>query len=270
MTRIRSAVLGALCLGIWAASIPAAGSLLSDQLPPDWKSTAPAAEYAGSQLYDYIDGEADLYVNAGFVTLKARRYVSAHGGTREIEVNIYDQGKPLQAFGLFRQVRDPARPVSSVGAEACSGPSLVQFWKGRFFGEIIDRSSPALAAGEFQVLARALAAQVPGDSGLPREFSRLPVAGKIPGGELFTLKSFLSRRALANVLSAPYQTPAGICTLFVLIEVPAKDAGVATQALSGIKNISFQAAGSSIIGVKGNVPELMRQELLREAKKVNP
>lgn len=231
-----------------AAPLAAGPALLPDQPVPGWKAAAPAEEYPGSRLYDAIDGGADVYLNAGFAVLITRRY--AGNGGREAEVKLFDQGAPLRAFGLFRQIHD-----SSI-------PNLFQFHKGKFVGELTDRSSPPLPAAELAALAGKISVLVPGDTALPAEFARLPAAGRVPGSEGYALKNFLSRRALADVLFAGYSVAGTVCTLFVIQSVAPADSAALRKTLAGMKDVSFMMSGMSAAGVKGNVAETERRKLL--------
>ena len=67
---------------------------------------SPQATHKGKALYDYINGGADVYFDFGFKTCHARTYSSSSHKESDIVVNVYDMGKKLHAFGVFRQMAD--------------------------------------------------------------------------------------------------------------------------------------------------------------------
>jgi hypothetical protein len=96
-----------------------AGSMPLDNLPdviapPHGFVASGAPEIYGPQtLYRKINGQAELYLAAGFVALKSQWYESAEKADTMIEVNMYHMGSLLNAFSVFSvQQRENARPMN--------------------------------------------------------------------------------------------------------------------------------------------------------------
>lgn len=118
-----------------------------------WHRVGPT-QMAGSydELYTYIDGAADRYVDHGFEAYAAQRYEGTSGFS--VEISIYDQGDPLSARELYNDplmVPTPHRALPDLGDEARVDESglfdySIEFWQGRFFVRVTvsDTSADAL------------------------------------------------------------------------------------------------------------------------------
>jgi hypothetical protein len=63
--------------------------------------TGSAENYNPDNLYEKIDGKADLYLNNGFTSLQTRRFAEKSSTGNWAEVYFYDMGKPEKAFAVY-------------------------------------------------------------------------------------------------------------------------------------------------------------------------
>jgi|GEM_PF-4079130 hypothetical protein len=208
--------IGTTCAG--AVDKPA---LLPDTVG-DAVATAAPEQYASNHLYEYIDGGADVYMEAGLKTCTVREYRGLRNKGAEFEIAVFEMGSPLYSFGLFRQLHESRS--HAVGTESAAEPLRVSFWKSSLYAEVIDKSSKPVADSALASLAKAVAGRVPGDTHVPGEFRLLPKAGKISGSEQYRKSGFLSRSFLNNVISAEYKGATSACTLFVMTCLSDSDA----------------------------------------------
>lgn len=201
-------ILGALCVQSLAIDLPAQldkkkGMVaLSDQ-----------ENYTPKTLFDYINGGAEVYTDAGATLCAVRKYGLSNKKEQLAEVACYVMDNDLQAFGLFRQFHYNKKSVTGIGTEAAIDGRMVPFWKGRYYVETKDHSSNQVDPKKLQELARLLAGELEGNIGLPSQISLLPQKGKKSGTERYSEKGFLARSFFAGVLSAEYENA---CTLFVM------------------------------------------------------
>lgn len=74
-------------------------------------SDAPQA-YGPDTLYQKINGQAEFYLAAGFVSLQSQWYEAIENAATMIEVNIFHMGNLMNAFSVFSlQRRDDAQPI---------------------------------------------------------------------------------------------------------------------------------------------------------------
>jgi len=204
-----------LYLAVLLAAVSAGGALaaaaLSDLLPgppAGWEQKEPGPRtYGPSDLFEYIDGNADLFLGYGFQELAVGDYVrpvKAAGAQAEwISVDIYDMGSPVHAFGIYRCERPPDAKRFPAGAEGYEGNGLVAFWGGRYYVKV------ALVEGESaeaaQTLAAAAAKRLAPGPGMPRELRRLPRANRIADSERYVGMGALGHGFLREAVSADYK-----------------------------------------------------------------
>jgi hypothetical protein len=201
---------------VMPAQLTAASVILPDRLgdTSGFKALASQENYSSSDLYEYIDGGADVYIEAGMKSCAVRRYGDPKIKGSEFEVAAYDMTSPLNAFGIFRQLHTDRTRVT--GTESAVQPFKISFWKSSWYIEVLDKSSKQADVSVLKGLACSVADRIPGDTLLPKEIKYLPDTLKKTSSERYWKSGFLSRSFLSGVLSGVYQAKAGTCTLFVM------------------------------------------------------
>jgi hypothetical protein len=110
-----------------------------------WKADGLPGIYNPETLWEYIDGAAETFLAYGFHGAIVQNYVSA--ADKGLKVEIYDQGNPLLAFGIFSQFRSPGVKVYDIGAEAFGDEYSVSFRKDRYYVRVaVFEKTPDLHA----------------------------------------------------------------------------------------------------------------------------
>ena len=115
-----------------AAALPATSG--------DLRLSGPKKTYAGiSQLRDYIDGEADLYVPFGFVRVTAAAYTD---GVNKVSADLWEFQDADGAFGAYSKDRQGA--PADVGDEGAQLEASVWARRGRYTVRVINlgRAAP--------------------------------------------------------------------------------------------------------------------------------
>ncbi len=180
------------------------GALLPPQGAPGWAPVGEPSYYDASNLYLYIDGQAEFYIDFGFKLLVSGEYKKA-GEETVIVADIYDLGDKDCALGIYTAERDEsARPVKA-GVEGYLSGSILNFWKGRYYVKL-SAAPPSDGIGDvLTVFAQAVARRVPGDSDYPVRAQRLQQAGLVAGTIKYSPKSFLGHSFLTNTYSAEFR-----------------------------------------------------------------
>jgi hypothetical protein len=125
-------------------------------------------------IYDYMDGEADIYMTYAFRCMHHAEY---ERDGRALVVEAYDLGSPAEAFGMFTNITT-GKPVRLAQAGRYGYGELC-FWQGRYFTKIYEKKRaqdvrPAIAGLASHILPAL------GDAGPPSPFIRamLPAALK--------------------------------------------------------------------------------------------
>jgi len=157
----------------------AAAALCAAQVPScnrveGWTQQGPPRTYDASNLYEYMDGNAEGYLLYSFIAMHG---VTCARGGDSILIDISEFESSDLAFGMFAANRDPRLPGEELGAGGQITPRRAIFLKGRHYVELAanpDKDhSPALRA-----FSTALAQQLPGTNALPAALAWFPTEGR--------------------------------------------------------------------------------------------
>jgi hypothetical protein len=88
-------------------------------------------------LYEKINGQAELYLSAGFRRLKSQSFAKADNSDLWVDLYVYDMGNVLNAFAVFSmQRRDEGDPVK-LGQFSYRTEDALFFVHGPYYVEII-------------------------------------------------------------------------------------------------------------------------------------
>ena len=167
-----------------------------------WTQSSEARIYTAENLWEYIDGAAVLFEEYGIRTCTTADLSSTD---MSVTVDLYEMGSPLAAVGVFRR-ESPAGEVDLQGTTLAtiSPPYQALMVKGRTYVKV-NVYEGELTESQGHELLEGLAASVPGDAGMPQEFSLLPEVGKVTGSEGYQPGSLLSLEELTDCLYASYE-----------------------------------------------------------------
>lgn len=180
-----------------------------------WQLVGDYYQYLPNNLYNYINGAADLFLSYGFVKLVGAEY---NPGTSEAEnaiVDIYDMGNKLNAFGVFQSKRDPKSKSFKIGSGAFGSEKYIYFYKDRFYIEIQVYLSVSKDRDIPVKLARKVAGGISGDSTPPSELNYLPEAGRVYGSEIYITGGILGHDFLDKGMMSDYRLGNEIVKAFV-------------------------------------------------------
>jgi hypothetical protein len=117
--------------------------LVKDQEISGWQRSGDFwVASSNSDLNHYIDGEAVIYTNFGFVEAAKQSYEGkVTGYTETVELRIFDQGKSANAKSVFeemlKQMSSPIEWTNGAGEEAMIERFAISqriiFWHSKFF-----------------------------------------------------------------------------------------------------------------------------------------
>ena len=163
-----------LLAGLAAAVLVCPAQVPKCELVPGWTQEGPARAYDASNLFEYMDGNAEGYLLYNFVAMHGVSCV--HGGDT-ILIDVSEFSDPDLAYGMFSANRDPRLPAESLGAGGQVTPRRVIFTRGRFYAELAaspDKDhTPALRA-----FSAALEMLLPGSTAVPAALAWFPAEGQ--------------------------------------------------------------------------------------------
>lgn len=185
-----------------------------------------AKKYIGQDLFEYINGGAEVYHLYGFVEVQTAYYKL---DTTEIVIDLYQFDSPVQAYGLYASLRPDNPNFVNLGVEGIRSPNRIEFVKGKY----MIRLTAFDEAGDVLLDSAAVAMNqvVEGSDLLPEKFSLFPVDDMLVSAKFYPT-SYLGHQFLVDVYTASYFDPDEPMTLFL------------TDDESGKKYINFASAAA--------------------------
>ena len=130
---------------------PTAASIIP--LPAVLVPLSPPESFDPQSLSDKINGKAELYLSAGFVSLNAQRFKLVKEADIWIEAYVYDMNQGQNAFSVFSaQRREGATPLD-LTPHAYRTRNALYLVHGRYYIEIIASEATDRVHGPMRLLA---------------------------------------------------------------------------------------------------------------------
>jgi hypothetical protein len=184
-------------------AVPCVGQDVGFPEVDGWALVSEVREYDADNLWEYIDGAAELFVE---YELESCHTGDLSAGDLVVTVDYYDMGTPLNAFGVYvRERPEPGIVLAGATEALISPPYQALLLKGRTYVKVnVFEGELTEAAG--RSLLEAIARALPGTAQYPTELELLPQSGRVPGTSGFQREGFLGLTELTDCLYAEYST----------------------------------------------------------------
>ena len=147
-------------------------ALLLPEEVDGWKAPAHDGIYGRDNLYDYINGGAELYLSYGFKKVINRTYLRPE--QPDIVVDLFDMGTSQNAYGVFSHSMETLDDSYGQGSQYSEG--LLLFWKDRYYVSIMSYPETAESKKALLALGRKIETAIRGKGPLPDILTLLPQA----------------------------------------------------------------------------------------------
>jgi hypothetical protein len=209
-----------------------------------WKKK-PGLIYTRENLFEYINGGAELYISYHFSRLDSMKYSLEDQG--EIRVDIFDMGNSHHAYGIFSHGRETEDNLVGQGSEYASG--LLTFWQDRYYVSILAYPETPRKKEIVMELGELISGLIHSQGPLPPILSLLPRENLIPHSIHYFFHHiwlnsfhFISNE---NILNISPDTPAVLAkyrhkeTSYLLLLVHYPGRNLADSALKNFKENLF-------------------------------
>jgi hypothetical protein len=200
---------------------------LPNPLPREGKGDAPPSFYLSANLYQYMDGGADIYQLYDVETLL---HWDLHTSAGDLTLDIFDMGAPENAFGIFSAESSPAYDYFPLGMAAYRNEGIVNFAQDRYYVKLAAFGDSARAV--LNEYATAISSRICGSRELPAMLRNLPKAGRKPHTEQYIRKDPMGHSFLAPVYQAAYVSGKDERTLLLSVGTDAADAATRMKQLA--------------------------------------
>ncbi|MCX8160211.1 MAG: hypothetical protein N3G18_04675 [Candidatus Saccharicenans sp.] len=134
--------------------------LPGDEFYPGWKKSERLITFTRADLYNYIDGGAELFLEFGFEKLYLQRYRS---GQNELSLEIYEMERPESALGVYLAKCGQETPVEGIATRNSGEESQFTILRERYFIHINNFEGRKELLSVMLALAKAALQNLPPD-----------------------------------------------------------------------------------------------------------
>lgn len=168
-----------------------------------------AVKYVGQDLFEYINGGAEVYHLYGFVDVATAYYKK---DSTEIVIDLYQFDNPVDAYGLYASLRPDNPELLNIGVEGLRSSNRIDFVKGKYLVRLTayDMDGDQL----LEPAAREMNKIVEGAEVMPATYSLFPVEEMLVSGRYYPT-SYLGHQFLTEVYTVSYFDSEDPMTLFL-------------------------------------------------------
>ena len=208
-------IIGLLLTLFICLSIPAAEA--KDFAFPEiagWKQSGEVETFTPKNLYEYINGAADLYLMYDFEELKVAEYQNEKKAS--VTVDVYRHKTPLLAFGIYSQERLSGATFLDIGVQAYYEKGFLNFLTGPYYVKISAMNTGPEDQEVLVAFAKRTAENLGPKGSFPAILSSFPADGKKGNSEMFVYKNFLGYAFFHSGFIANYELQGKKFKLFVI------------------------------------------------------
>jgi hypothetical protein len=206
------------CMGMVTGAVFASGacaspSLLPKEPPKGWMLAEGPRVFTKTNLFKHINGQAELFFKYGFQRCTFAVYRDRSNPDQQIDVDIYDMGNVLQAFGIFSRFREEDRPIG-VGLDSTLDDHSALFYQGRYYVALYaTEPNPDV----LKQLAQKVSENLSDPSPSPREISFFPKEGLKSGSIQYLSEGLLGHQFLKRGFQGTYMDGDKESQLFIAV-----------------------------------------------------
>ncbi len=179
-----------------------------------WKQSGEIQTFQPENLFDYIDGAADLYLSYDFQELKVAEYRNEKKAS--VIVEVYRHRTPTHAFGIYSQERLANANFIDVGTQGYIETNVLNFLVGPYYVKINSYNTGAEDQDILLTFAKKVSEHLGEKGSLPSVLSSFPEEGKKKNSEKFIAIKFLGYSFLHSAFTADYELSGKKFKLFLI------------------------------------------------------
>jgi len=181
-------------------------SPLASLLPElkSWEFLEAPQRYLPNNLFEYIDGAAEVYLSYDFQELLVAHY-SEKETKAALTLEIYDMGNENNSFGIYSAERSADCHFLPVGIQGYIEEGALNFIIGHYYIKLLCFDSGPNSDRFLKLFSQEVEKRVKEKGGFPRLLKFFPQEGLVPNSEKFVLRNFLGYKFLSHGYSASYR-----------------------------------------------------------------
>lgn len=151
----------------------------AEDFAPGWRKAEAGRSFTGQDLFNHINGGADLFLEFGFNRLLVQRYTD---GSAELVLSAYEMENATAALGVYLMKMGRESPFPEIDSRNSSDDAQATILEGRWFLQVDNFGQPAAPRSVVAALANDLIGRIPDESPQPL-LDLLPPADRKAGSE---------------------------------------------------------------------------------------
>lgn len=169
-----------------------------------WSMTEKPESYYPENLFEYIDGAAEIYLAYEFKELIVAQQQKDQT-EKNVALEIYDMGNETNAFGIYSAERYPDNRFIKVGIQGYLEEGTLNFLVDRYYVKLLCFECEDQAEGVLKTFSQEIVDKVGHTGNLPPLLKAFPSKGLKPNSENFILRNFMGYSFLHHGYSAKYK-----------------------------------------------------------------
>ncbi len=209
-----------------------------------WKQTEKPQNYLPGNLFEHINGAAEIYLGYNFQELIVSQY-KIEKGEATIAIEIYDMREGKNSFGIYSAERFPESNFISLGIQGYLEEGASYFLVGKYYIKLLCFDCENQSDDVLKLFSHEIVKRVKNKGDFPRLFEVFPEEGRSPHTEKFTLRNFMGYGFLHDGYMANYRLEDLDFDCFLIEGKSEEDANsmlekyLATKDQESIKETSF-------------------------------
>jgi len=150
--------------------------IIPDRLNDEWIAQKPNKIFVGGDLFNHINGGAELFLEFGFEDLTVCKY---NNGSYSLDLEVYKMQNPLAALGIYLSKTGKETPLKGISARNTANPYQIVLTSGQFFILINNFSGQVQFQSLLVRLSQALVSQIGNAGSSPELLSYLPIENQV-------------------------------------------------------------------------------------------
>lgn len=205
-----------------------------------WGQSEEAQRFYPENLFEYINGAAEIYLSYNFHELLVAQYQN-QSSPASVSVEIYDMGSPVNSFGIYSAERYPENNFIPLGVQGYLEEGALNFLVGRYYVKLLCFDCAEASGDTLKTFAQGILDQVEDKGGFPDLLNAFPHRGRIANSEKYILNNVMGYAFLHDGFMVNYQVQDLSFDCFVIVGRDAADAEVMLKSyLDAKESSSFQ------------------------------
>jgi hypothetical protein len=203
---------------------------------PGWKMKVDQRIYNSGDLWELIDGAADIFLSYYFEELHIAEYTNKD---QIIRVELYKHRTTEDTYGIYTAERMPDYPQVSVGSQGYKSQGVLNFMAGNYYVKVMSAGVIEADEKTIAMVAGKVDAKLAQPVGIPEIISLFPEEGKVYLSDNYISQNFLGYSFFNAAFSARYDKPVGF-QLFIIKLTPGEIKKMLDQYIQMVKEDKVQ------------------------------